>query len=551
MKISHLIASAAIVGCTAAAWFILAAAMSQRTRESSADMSAEVAGVWNPELGQSHPSAWFETPNAPGGKAVILPSSSDVSVDLRFVPKPRGLILHRTYDVDFKATYEFVNPTRIPQTLYVSFPLPEGAKKLEGFVFRLGGTGVGDAANPLSPAGATRAVTVPASGKVLLEAAYQTRGTNLWQYSFPDKRRIAGFSLRMKTDFMDINFPVGTGSPKDADRKTNGKGWDLVWNYPDVLAVPSIGMDMPKLLNAGPVATRIAFFAPVSLVFFVTVLLLVAGLKEVPLHPMQIFFVSAGFFAFHLLFAYLVDLVPLYTSFAIATVVSLALVCGYLRAVGGKALFRIALPAQVAYLVLFSASFFFDGLTGITLTVCGVSTLALLMIFTARVNWAERFARSPRPPRMARGVVSKREAPWTAEALLSPASSTFSTSRLLVRGRLQVTPDQLPILEQERLPGGKAQGLRFAKGIHHLATHTLLCPCDALCGRPFPATNAHARRIQSNARGSSFNRRNASASMRSFSRTETDFHRINEFFEATASWRPPTSNRSASAITSL
>jgi len=404
MKISHLIASAAIVGCTAVAWFILASAMSQRTQESSSEMSAEVSGVWNPALEQRHPSAWFETPNVPGGKAFILPSSSEVSVDLRFVPKPRGLILHRTYDVDFKAAYEFVNPTRVPQTLHVSFPLPEGAKKLEGFVFRLGDPGSADATesanaantvNPLPSAGATRAVTIPASGKISLQAAYQTRGTDMWQYSFPDKRRIAGFSLKMKTDFMDINFPVGTGSPKDADRKIHGKGWDLVWNYPDVLAVPSIGMDMPKLLNAGPVATRIAFFAPVSLVFFVTVLLLVAGLKEVPLHPMHVFFVSAGFFAFHLLFAYLVDLIPIYTSFAIATVVSLALVCGYLRAVGGKALFRIALPAQIAYLVMFSASFFFDGLTGITLTVCGISTLALLMIFTARVNWASRFAPSP------------------------------------------------------------------------------------------------------------------------------------------------------------
>jgi hypothetical protein len=237
---------------------------------------------------------------------------------------------------------------------------------------------------------------LPASGRVTLHAGYQTRGTGSWIYGFPDKRRIAGFLLRMRTDFMEINFPVGTGSPRDEDRKNDGSGWDLVWNYPDVLAVPSIGMDMPKLLNAGPVATRIAFFAPVSLVFFVTVLLLVGGLKGVPLHPMHVFFVSAGFFAFHLLFAYLVDLLPIYPSFSIATVVSLVLVSGYLRVVGGNALFKVALPAQIAYLVLFSASFFFDGLTGITLTVCGVATLAWLMFLTAKVDWRTQFSRSER-----------------------------------------------------------------------------------------------------------------------------------------------------------
>lgn len=89
----------------------------------------------------------------------------------------------------------------------------------------------------------------------------------------------------------------------------DGKGWVLTWNYPDVLAVPSIGMDMPKLLNAGPVAARIAYFAPVSLVFFITVLLLlVGGLKGVRLHPMHVFFVAAGFCAFYLLFAWLMYL---------------------------------------------------------------------------------------------------------------------------------------------------------------------------------------------------------------------------------------------------
>ncbi len=394
MKTTHLIASMAIVGCTAVAWFVLATAMSQRTRESSETMSQEVAGVWNPPLEQKHPEAWFETPNAPGGRAALLPAASDVAVDLKFVPKQRGLFRHRTYDVAFKAAYVFVNPTRIPQTVYVSFPLPAGAEKLEGFEFRLGHEPAAEPFRPGTSGTATRAVVLPASGRVTLHAGYQTRGTGSWIYGFPDKRRIAGFLLRMRTDFMEINFPVGTGSPRDEDRTNDGKGWDLVWNYPDVLAVPSIGMDMPKLLNAGPVATRIAFFAPVSLVFFVTVLLLVGGLKGVPLHPMHVFFVSAGFFAFHLLFAYLVDLLPIYPSFTIATVVSLVLVSGYLRVVGGNALFKVALPAQIAYLVLFSASFFFDGLTGVTLTVCGVFTLAWLMFLTAKVDWRTQFSRS-------------------------------------------------------------------------------------------------------------------------------------------------------------
>ena len=107
-------------------------------------MSQEVAGVWNPPLEQKHPDAWYETPNAPGGRAVLLPASSNVMVDLKFVPKKRGLFRHRTYDMAFKAEYVFINPTRIPQTMYFSFPLPAGAEKLEGFEFRMGVDRAGD-----------------------------------------------------------------------------------------------------------------------------------------------------------------------------------------------------------------------------------------------------------------------------------------------------------------------------------------------------------------------------------------------------------------------
>jgi hypothetical protein len=318
-----------------------------------------------------------------------------VSVNLTSDPKRRGLLWHRTYDVDVMSDYVFTNPTRIPQTFYISFPLPAETAGLHGFEFRLDDTD-NPAQSVPGPSGVvTRAILLPASGAVTLHTGYRTRGTNTWSYHFPDNRRIAGFKLTLRTNFPDINFPVGTGSP--GERTQDPAGFTLVWDYPDVLAAPSIGMDMPKRLNAGPVAARIAFFAPVSLLFFVTLVLLIGGMNGIPLHPMHVFFISAGFFAFHLLFAYLVDLLPLLPSFGISAAASMLLVCGYLKAVGGNALFKIALPAQAVYLVLFSASFFIDGLTGITLAILGVITLALLMFLTAKIDWRSFFAKKPPP----------------------------------------------------------------------------------------------------------------------------------------------------------
>jgi inner membrane protein involved in colicin E2 resistance len=148
---------------------------------------------------------------------------------------------------------------------------------------------------------------------------------------------------------------------------------------------------MPSVANPGPVASRMSFFAPVSLLFFFAVLVLMGMVWRISLHPMNYFFLAAGCFAFQLLFAYLVDLIPIALAFAISAMVSLALVCGYLFAVTGRRFAQLGAVAQFAYMILFSYSFFFDGLTGLTITIGAIVTLALLMAATARVNWAEKF----------------------------------------------------------------------------------------------------------------------------------------------------------------
>src|SRR6185436_1264169 len=97
-----------------------------------------------------------------------------------------------------------------------------------------------------------------------------------------------------------------------------------------------IGMDAPNKLNPGPFAARVTFFAPVSLLFFVTVLVMLGVLRGRSLHPMNYFFLAAAFFAFHLLLAYLVDHVDVNVAFVIAAGTSMALVISYLRLVAGR-----------------------------------------------------------------------------------------------------------------------------------------------------------------------------------------------------------------------
>ena len=96
-------------------------------------------------------------------------------------------------------------------------------------------------------------------------------------------------------------------------------------------------------------------------------MLAAAGKRRI--HPLNYFFFGCAFFAFHLLFAYLVDHVAIVPAFALASLVSLALVVSYARLFVG---WRFALgemaAAQLIYLVLFSFTFFWTGFTGLAIT---------------------------------------------------------------------------------------------------------------------------------------------------------------------------------------
>ena len=93
--------------------------------------------------------------------------------------------------------------------------------------------------------------------------------------------------------------------------------------------------------------------------------------------------------------AYLVDHLDIHLSFLIAAATSVLLVLSYLRLVSGmrQSLLQAGL-AQIVFLVFFSYAFFFEGYTGLTVTIGSIITLFILMQATGRVEWEELFARS-------------------------------------------------------------------------------------------------------------------------------------------------------------
>lgn len=396
--------------CASVAWAILGATIFSRTYDSNSVSRDKVASTWGAPQVQGPPTASFSTPITKqqdvleNGKSVrktwteeltteIPLESSKIDVDLNLEHRQKGLLWYSTYKVRFAGVYGFSNPTDKEQTVLFKLQFPTSQAIYDNLTFVLDGA----PAPVSSESNAAKTSVKIAPGKTTqLAVGYSSQGLNEWRYSFgrTDVAQVKDFSLRMSTNFKDIDFPDNTISP--SEKHESGKGWDLTWSYNSLLSGYQIAIVMPEKLQPGPLAGRISLFAPVSLFFFFFLMLIITTMRGIDLHPMNYFFLAAAFFSFHLLLAYLVDHVSIHAAFAISASVSVFLVVSYLRLVVGIGFAsREAALAQFIYLVMFSYAFFLKGFTGLAITIGSVLTLFVVMQVTGRIHWAEKFAVKP------------------------------------------------------------------------------------------------------------------------------------------------------------
>ncbi len=409
MTMTRLFAIGFIYCCTAVAWSTLGASLVSRTGESDQRLAKEVAQLWGGKHDQPAPTAAVERPrsaveqvqerDARGqlvtrevtrtviDRAPILLDASRLDVRLALDQRRKGLLWYATYGVVFGGTYRVHNPDAEGRTVVVHFAFPSADALYDGFTLKVDGREQGRVSDLSQGVNVSTALAPGAASTI--EVAYRSRGLGAWTYSFAPigVAQVRDFTMDLHTDFADIDFPAGTISPSSKAREDGG--WRLAWRFDSLVTGQKLGLDPPCPINPGPLAARITFFAPVSLLFFFSVMVVLGVLQRQSLHPVNYFFLAAAFFAFHLLLAYLVDHVNVHVSFALAAATSVFLVVSYLRLVGG---WRFAVlragAAQVVFLVLFSYAFFFEGYTGLTVTIGAVLALFVLMQVTARVDWS-------------------------------------------------------------------------------------------------------------------------------------------------------------------
>ena len=134
-----------------------------------------------------------------------------VDVALNLKHRQKGLLWYSTYAVAFGGDYTFTNSSSQDQDVVFRLPFPASQAIYDDLVMS-----VDD--QPLvvsnTSAGATGSAHIAAGKTAVLHTGYHSQGLDSWQYNFGEGiSQIRNFTLHMRTNFKDIDFPENTMSP--------------------------------------------------------------------------------------------------------------------------------------------------------------------------------------------------------------------------------------------------------------------------------------------------------------------------------------------------
>ncbi|MFK8066973.1 MAG: inner membrane CreD family protein [Gammaproteobacteria bacterium] len=372
-----------------AGWITLGTTSELRGGNYYASLDYQVEQLWGSHITQKAPSLSVKVPGSKSNR-ILMPQSNLIKVDLQLEQRKKGLIWYPTYKVKFDGVYTIKNTDAVSQSVRLHFPLPSESATYDHFDFMVDGES--QSLDLKTSEGVNYLIELAPDQTRSFTIQYQTRGLRAWQYFLSNEGKVKNLDLLVTTNFLEVDYQNGSLSPMSVEIKDNLT--ELRWTANDFITKQNVAILMPEKINPGPLSARMSFFAPVCLLFFFVLISALSVIKKINIHPMHYLFVTAGFFAFHLSFAYMVDVINVHLAFLISSIISVGLVILYLRSALGKTFpWRIAATGQFFYLVLFSYSFFIKGMTGLTVTVGSILTLAVLMMLTAKTDWNTVFVK--------------------------------------------------------------------------------------------------------------------------------------------------------------
>ncbi len=399
MSIKKIIAIGIIYIIGWAGWWTLGTITSIRSNEFSYRLGPQVEALWGTRLSQQAPSFSIKIPGTKR-KRWVMPSANNIKIDIIPDYRKKGLLWYSTYNCIFDGVYSIENTQQVTQKIYLHFDFPAKGATYDEFSMYLNDKLLVTPVDTI--AGIDEIIEIAPGEKIDFKIHYKTRGIDSWKYLMAKNTgRVRNFSLVAKTGFSNVDFTEDSLSPMSKTESDLNKNMLLTWEASDLITNGNIGIIIPERINPGPLTTRITYFAPVCLFFFFILIATIGIMYKINIHPMHYFFVTSGFFAFHLMLSYLAGHVWIHLAFIISAAISTLLVTFYLSAALGKQFpHKVAVIGQLFFLILFSYTFFIKGITGLIVAIGSVVTLGILMKVTANVDWDDVFKPSAKnlPP---------------------------------------------------------------------------------------------------------------------------------------------------------
>src|SRR5262249_48643540 len=224
--------------CIAAAWGVLGGTMMNRTKTQDESLKTAVGQLWGKQQRQLAPQIYYQTTQqtrvetAQGGKTVtetknetvthpLLLDGSDVKADLNLDYRQKGLLWYSTYRVRFDGKYRVTNYTDAEREIFFDFSAPNQSSVYDNFRLVVGGKEIQNL--PFNAGVLSHKIGLAPGQSEVVEVGYGSHGMDEWWYDFGNEvSQVKNFSLAMRTDFDQIDFPQSSLSPTQKTQSAPG-----------------------------------------------------------------------------------------------------------------------------------------------------------------------------------------------------------------------------------------------------------------------------------------------------------------------------------------
>ena len=366
-------------------WSMLTSRLENRTNFVLYGQISSVKRIWGGNLEQPMPSVrykGFGSDVSTLGKGEL--SASDISVNLEVDYRKKGLVYYTGYLADFNGRYTIRNNEN--EKIYLSFIFPYPMEQGEGML-RDVKLLVDNKEDPLNTEYQPDLILwtglLEPSQTVEMSVHYQGRGLNHFIYGFEPGRQINNFKMKIQIlGTGEVDYPVSTMTPTRTESAGDDK--TLLWDLDRVLTQLNIGVVLPDRINIARQISVMVQRAPVFFLMFLAALCAAVALGGQTLKFVPIAAVSAAYFFFYPLFAYLSAYMNVVVSFLLSFGIIILLIFNYTRIVYDLKIAAAAAGACLFFLGITSAAALLPTYTGLILTIEGVALLALVMQVLSR-----------------------------------------------------------------------------------------------------------------------------------------------------------------------